>query len=219
MKEESGVGRPAAGLRVELDREPRPPAVDDALITPIIRVDHQRHPVCGQRVAVHGKAMVLRRDVATGGAKVHARLVHATIAKPHLVRLRAGGQGEDLIAEADAKDRGCCPTLHHCADVLDGRCALCWITGAIAEEEAVECVLSEVIVPRYDSHLYAEHIHQVANDVVLDSAVNGKNMDCVTRCHFGIHLVRLGSQLRVRAILIHWRWQKYFRRTTGDFCR
>mmetsp|Transcript_26885 Transcript_26885/g.61268 ORF Transcript_26885/g.61268 Transcript_26885/m.61268 type:complete len:242 (+) Transcript_26885:3467-4192(+) len=178
-EQEAGIGRPSARLRVELDREPRPHAVNDALVAPIVGIHHEGHPLVGQRVGVHGEAVILRRDVAASCAQVDARLVHAAVAEFHLVGLRAGRQGEDLVAKADAEDRSGRPALHHRTHVLHGLHALGRVAGPVAEEEAVECVLGEVVVPRHYRDLHAQHIHEVADNVVLNSAINGEDVDGV----------------------------------------
>ena len=49
-------------------------------------------------------AVVLCRDVAAIGARVDTRLVGAAVTILHLVRLAAGGEREQLVAEADAED-------------------------------------------------------------------------------------------------------------------
>ena len=48
--------------------------------------------------------MILARDVASCGSQVDAGLVHAPIPVLHFIGLRAGGQGQELVPEADAED-------------------------------------------------------------------------------------------------------------------
>ena len=66
--------------------------------------------------------MVLRGDVAARGTHVDARLVHGAVTVLHLVRLRARGECEELVAEADPEDRHLPP--HSPLHRLDGGLAL-----------------------------------------------------------------------------------------------
>ena len=79
--------------------------------------------------------MVLRRDVAPRRPQIDAGLVHAAVAVLHLVGLRAGGQREELVAEADAKNRNV--LRDGPLQGLDRLLALRRVAGAVAAEEAV----------------------------------------------------------------------------------
>ncbi len=78
--------------------------------------------------------MILRGDIAQRCAQVNARLIHAAIAKLHLVRLGAGGQCQQLVAETNAENR----TVHfeRSAQIGNRGCATRGVAGTIAEKEA-----------------------------------------------------------------------------------
>ena len=55
-------------------------------------------------VVAHGEAVVLGGDLDLAGAQVLDRVVGAAVAELELERAPAQGQGEQLVAEADAED-------------------------------------------------------------------------------------------------------------------
>mmetsp|Transcript_103902 Transcript_103902/g.294059 ORF Transcript_103902/g.294059 Transcript_103902/m.294059 type:complete len:443 (+) Transcript_103902:4314-5642(+) len=181
-EQECGVSRAPARLRVELYRKPWAKGVDDALVRAVVCVDHQRHPAVCQRRVVDGKAVVLRSDVAARGAHVHAGLVHAAVPELHLVRRGPRRQPKDLVPQADAEDGQGRAPQHHLAHVPDGLLALQGVAGPVAQEEAVELVLREVVVPRHHREVDPKLDGQVSDDVVLHPAVH---------CHYLGH--RLGG--------------------------
>eukprot|EP00964_Phaeocystis_antarctica_P055102 scaffold32398_cov63-Phaeocystis_antarctica.AAC.3 len=128
--------------------------------------------------------MVLRGDVAAVGARVDARLVGATVAVLHLVRLAAGGEREQLVAEADAEDRlaglAAVRRVEDGLELLDGLFALGRVTRAVAHKEAVVLLLGDVVVPRHEQQLDALG-HEVADDVGLDAAVDGHDAHALAR--------------------------------------
>ena len=65
--------------------------------------------------------MVLRGDVASRGAHIDARLIHAAVAILHFVRFATGSKREDLVAKADAKDGHV--LSHGPLDGFDGCCS------------------------------------------------------------------------------------------------
>jgi len=182
-EEECRVRGAAACLWVELHREPRPYAVDDAFVASIIRIHHEGHPTCRQGGAVDSKTVVLRCDVAFGSAQVNNRLVHPAIPKLHFVGGRAGCQSEDLVPKANSEYWRCGTFLHQRAHMADRLLTHCGITRPIAQEEAVELVLSEIVVPWNHCDIDAQHVHQVTEDVVLHTQINCKNMYAGTGRH------------------------------------
>mmetsp|Transcript_16240 Transcript_16240/g.51019 ORF Transcript_16240/g.51019 Transcript_16240/m.51019 type:complete len:257 (-) Transcript_16240:634-1404(-) len=218
LEEEGRVCGTAASLGVELHGEPRPHAMDDALVGPVVCVDHQRHPVTRQRVAVHCETVVLGRDVAACRAKVNARLVHAAVAKLHLVSLRACSKRQDLVPEANAKDRCGRPSLHDCAHMLYRLQALQGVARPVAQEQTIEGVLREVVVPWYHGDLDTQHVHKVADDVILDAAVHGQDVYEVAS-RLSLHSLvrcRTGCVSRaVRQLTQRW-WQEDLRLPSRD---
>ena len=112
--------------------------MNDTFVTALVGIHHEGHPVRWQRGAVDSKAMVLRRNVAARISHVNARLVHATIAKFHLVRRCASCQAENMITQADAENRSAGALLPDGAHVLDGCHDHRRIARTIAEEKAIE---------------------------------------------------------------------------------
>merc|ERR1711884_949633 len=110
--------------------------------------------------------MVLWCDVAAGGAHVDARLVHATVAELHLVRLGTSSKAQYLVAQADPKNWRPGSLLHQSANVTDESHALLRVAWPVTQKEAVELFLSEIVVPWDHREFHAAHVHQVSDDVV-----------------------------------------------------
>mmetsp|Transcript_20786 Transcript_20786/g.65249 ORF Transcript_20786/g.65249 Transcript_20786/m.65249 type:complete len:203 (-) Transcript_20786:595-1203(-) len=118
--------------------------------------------------------MILRGDVAARSARVDARLVGAAIAVLHLEGGASGGEREQLVAEADAKDGLLMPpgiAPEHLAQMLNCRLAPGGVAWSVGDEEAIKLLLIEVIVPRHQQQLHALG-HEIADDVGLDSTVH-----------------------------------------------
>ncbi len=71
---------------------------------PSLALRNQARPAARQAGRVHGEAVVLAGDVAALGALFEAGLVLAAVAELELVGRPAGGQGQDLVAEADPEE-------------------------------------------------------------------------------------------------------------------
>src|SRR2546425_669499 len=54
---------------------------------------------------VDGEAVILRRDLDPAGREVLHRMVRAVVTERQLVGPAAGGEAQDLVAEANAEDR------------------------------------------------------------------------------------------------------------------
>ena len=63
----------------------------------------------GQAVPVHSVAVVLGSDLDFVREQVFHRVVAAPVAELQLIGLGAIGQGENLVAQADAENGGICP--------------------------------------------------------------------------------------------------------------
>jgi len=74
------------------------------LVGVVIGVDEELLPASGDGGGVDGEAVVLRGHVAAAGARVDAGLVGSAVAVLHLEGVAAGGQRDQLVAEADAED-------------------------------------------------------------------------------------------------------------------
>lgn len=105
-------------------------------------------------VSLRGAATYLCCDVALVALQVHARDVVPAVAKLHLLGLRTGGQGQQLVTKANAKDGLGCGS-QNLAQVCDCGLAHGRIARAVAEEQTIVLVnhRREVIVPRHNREL------------------------------------------------------------------
>ena len=94
--------RPRLGVvlhrEASLAREAHP--LDDTVVQVDVRDGNAL-----EGVRHHGVVVVLRRDLDAAGREVLDGVVAAVVAKGQLERRTAEGFGEELVAEADAKDR------------------------------------------------------------------------------------------------------------------
>ena len=88
----------------------------------------------GQRLLVDREAVVLRGDFDRARFEILHRLIRAAMAELELERLRAAGQAEQLVAQADAEDR---LLAQQAADRADRVVERLRIAGAVREEHAV----------------------------------------------------------------------------------
>ncbi|CAM5561573.1 hypothetical protein SBADM41S_01617 [Streptomyces badius] len=84
---------------------------------------------------VDGEAVVVRGDLDLAGGAVLHRLVDAAVAVLQLVGAEAERAAEDLVAEADAEERG--GALQHAAHQGDRVVGGGRVAGAVGEEDAV----------------------------------------------------------------------------------
>ena len=76
-----------------------------ALDRVVVEVQVRHFQIVGQRFGLDRKAVVLRGDLHPAAVPVHHGLVGAAMAELQLVGLRAAGQRQQLMAQADAEDR------------------------------------------------------------------------------------------------------------------
>src|SRR5579862_2624180 len=79
--------------------------------------------------------MILAADEYLAGLEVLHRMIRAVVAEFHLHRAPAGGEAEDLVAEADAEQRQV--ALQELLRRLDGVIARFGIARSVGEEDAV----------------------------------------------------------------------------------
>ncbi len=84
---------------------------------------------------VHGETVVLTGDHHHAGLQILYRMVGAVVAIGHLHGLGAGGQGQQLMAEADAEHRDV--GFEHLLNRLDRVVARFGVTRAVGQEDAV----------------------------------------------------------------------------------
>lgn len=89
---------------MELNAEDRQALVPDALVRAVVGVAEPGRPAGGEAGRVDGEAVVLAGDIAALRALLEAGLVLAAMAELELVSPASGGQGQKLVAEADAEE-------------------------------------------------------------------------------------------------------------------
>lgn len=136
--------------------------MDKALIGAIVGVGEEWGPAWRQAAHLHCKAMVLRRDEAALCVLMQAWLVVPTVSIPgqqdrcqaalgsqapvmipgphslHLVGVSTKGQGEQLVPQADPKDRLGLRCVQHLPQA--GHCLLAElrVPGAITDEQSIK---------------------------------------------------------------------------------
>jgi len=103
----------------------------------------------------------------------------ATVAVLHLAGLCAGGEGEQLVTETDAKDG--LVLLQGLLEVGNGGLALGWVAGAVAHKETVILVIVKVIVPRHNRELDAA-LGKAADLVVFLKKIKKNSMSLICAC-------------------------------------
>ncbi|MCY1433135.1 hypothetical protein D9M71_491560 [compost metagenome] len=132
--------------------------------------------VARQAGLVRAEAVVLAGDHHHAGVEVLYRVVGAVVAVAHLHGPGAGGQGQQLVAEADAEYRNL--GLQHVLDSLDGVVARLGIARTVGQEHAVRLQRQHFAgrsLRRHHGHAAAAG-HQHAQDVQLDAIVEGNHV-------------------------------------------
>ena len=162
-----------AERRLVLERE----ALQRAVEQRAMRGAHVRR----QRRLIHREAVVLAGDEHLAAVEVLHRMVGAVMAELHLHGLRAAGEAEDLVAEADAEHRHV--GLEELARRLDGVVARLRIARAVGEEHAVRRQLQHFVRAGLRGHHRhaAAVIGEQAQDVALDAEVVGDDVQALLR--------------------------------------
>ena len=108
----------------------------------IIEVDSIHDYVGGEGLRVHCKAVVLGGDLNFAGGKIFDRLIGATMAEFEFESLAAEGLSEDLVTQANPKNRHA--TLEQVPGCLHSIPENCWIPGAIRKEDSRGFVLQNL---------------------------------------------------------------------------
>ena len=171
---------------MELDGKAVPFFVLDALAGAVVGVDlgNAAH-LGGQLVPHHRVAVVLAGDEGAAAGKVGHGLVGAAVAVLQLGGLGAGGQGRQLVAQADAE--GGHAQRKDPAQVLNGFHRLGGVAGAVGQHDAVRVQGGHLFGGGEGGH----HRHlaaaagQAADDVPLAAVVH---QDDVGRAGGVVHL-------------------------------
>src|SRR5690606_17653621 len=105
VEQVADVAGPRAGFRMPLETERRPVRPGKALDRTVEEGAVRDLQVGRQAVRGHREAVVLAGDHHPAVALVAHRMVRPVVAELHLLRAGAAGEGEYLVAEADAEDR------------------------------------------------------------------------------------------------------------------
>mmetsp|Transcript_36935 Transcript_36935/g.85400 ORF Transcript_36935/g.85400 Transcript_36935/m.85400 type:complete len:344 (-) Transcript_36935:46-1077(-) len=143
--------------------------------------------------------MVLGGDVAAAGAEIHTRLVHAAIAKLHLVGVATSRQRQELMPEANSKDRQLRPLRHDFAETLHGCLALLGVTRTVGDEKPIASLLREVVVPRDNLESNPQVVDKVSHNVELHPAIDSHDKR------------RLAFFIRIRGLVQLRRRQRHLR--------
>src|SRR5260370_3275856 len=138
------VLRSRTGLRMVLHGEDRL-ALNSQSFIATVEQRHMRHlDVLGQGLGDHAEAVVLAGDLDLAGLDVLHGMIGAAMADRHLFRAAAEREREELVAEADAKDR--LLRLHELAQrgngVGTGRRG---VAGSVGEEYPVRLVREDLL--------------------------------------------------------------------------
>ena len=114
-------------------------------IRAIVCIEEPWLPFLRQRLLVYGKTMVLRGNEAALSAYLNARLVLPTVTKFQLKRICAGGEGQELMSQADSQHwEVSSQTL---ADDIQRLRAHFGITGSVRKDNPVSQLLGPVVIP------------------------------------------------------------------------
>ena len=129
--------------------------------------------IARQRRFVDGETVILAGNHDPAAGQVDDRMIRAVMAEFHLQRLRANGQAENLVAEANAEQRNL--ALDELARRGDRVIAGLRIARAVREEHAIRLQCQRVAgggLRRHDDH-FAAAIDQHAQDIALDAEIVG----------------------------------------------
>ena len=96
----------------------------------------------GERVGVHRVAMILRCDRHFSGDQILDRVIASPMPKFKLKRGSSGGVTEQLISEADSKNRALPEQAFH---GIDREAETFWISGPRAEQDSVRLPTHDLV--------------------------------------------------------------------------
>lgn len=172
VKEVGRVKRTTLGFGMELGTEDGTGVVDQSLVGLVVEVGEVLPPLAGEGGGVDRVSVVLRGDVALAGGEVESRDVVGTVTILELDGLRTSSKSDKLVTHADAHD-GDLGSLEQLAEVVDGGCAVSWVTRAVGDEDTVE-VVGDLVdgVVEGEAGDAGTAGDETAEDVFLNTAVN-----------------------------------------------
>jgi hypothetical protein len=133
--------RTRTGFGVVLDRETTLLGAADALNDAVIEI-HVAHHAALQRIGYDRVVVVLGGDFNASGREILDGMVAAVVTEGQLERSSSESVGQELVAEADAKDRRGAKKI---CEYRDLRPESSRVTGAVREEDAVGMKLTNVV--------------------------------------------------------------------------
>lgn len=135
---------------------------------------------------VYGKAVVLAGDFDAPGKKIEDGLIETSVSELEFVGLSTEGEGEELMAEADAEGGNGVWAFEEAGERGDGAGDGGGVAGAVGDEQPVGLVVGEAVgdlvsteVVRDDVDV-APAIGEVAEDVAFCAAVEGEDAETGT---------------------------------------
>ena len=176
LEQIGAVLRTRSALGVVLHRENPVGDTLHALGRAVEQVDvRQRKPRAGERIDIHGVAVVLARDFEFSRHEVLHRVVGTAVSELHLEGPGAVGQRNQLVTHADSEDGQFAAELLH---QFDHRRHVLGVAGSVRKHQSVGMKGHDLLhggVIRHDGHV-APYAVQQTDDVVLDTAVNGHDV-------------------------------------------
>ena len=167
--------RTSGGFGVVLHAERGERLMSQPFDSAIVQVDVSCLDIAWQALIIDREAVVLRGDLDLAVALIDDGLIDTTMAELELEGLRSECLAENLMPQADAKDRHLAQERMHGFDgVADGS----RIAGAVREEDAVWLELENVVrrrIARHDGNPEAG-LRKMAKDVPLHAVIDGDDV-------------------------------------------
>lgn len=170
------VKRTALGFGMELSAEDGSGDVDQSLVGLVVQVGEVLLPFAGESCGVNGVSVVLRGNVAFARGEVERGDVMGTVTILELDRLCASGESNQLVTHAYTHD-GDLGRLKELAEVVNGSCAVSWVTGSVGDEDTIEVVCDLVDgVVKGEAGDACTSGNETAEDVLLDTTIDQSNV-------------------------------------------
>lgn len=172
----SGIKRSALRFRVELSAENRSGDVDQSFVGLVIQVGEVFPPLAREGRWVNSITVVLRGNVALARSQVESRDVVRTVSVLELDSLRTSSESNELVTHAYAHNRDL-GSLKELAKVVDGGCAVSWVTGTVGNEDTIK-VVSDLMngIVEGEACYASTTRHKAAEDVLLDTTIDQGNV-------------------------------------------
>src|SRR5471030_2597333 len=167
------IVRTGRGFRMVLHAEDRMVAQPEAFERLIVEI-HVRdfHVARVERIRVHREAVIVRRDLHLLRYFVAHRMVGAAVAEFQLIGLAAKREPQQLVPQADAEDRLLADEFANVGHLGLQRFG---VARAVRKEHAIGLERQHIFGggEGWDHRYAAAHLHQAAQNVVLDAVIVG----------------------------------------------